>query len=370
MAFFHSPLPSRSEWTTMAAIAVSLFEFLVHCDINWKFEKEYSFFFLFWNWTSIDQPRSYERRWSTHFNFDPSREYSVKNQSFRRIDTTSSNMANTKEKAWRERERESGCFANRYSCSQLLQILQPQVCGYRISNRARISSSTGCKHQPELFVNFSPPIRYPIRTRETDRYVSPRAGWKKTFSSGKIDKLAGHILEWHLISQFDRPVGDVCTVCSFLGRIRAFCRPVKGLTLRKYVDVNVWERVLVLESRSGPWRPIEFNPEKDVTFRATTYARISNTVSTFHTWWHFIGKKLLFSSLVITPVLRNRIHEPFSSCRFSYETIGRNSFQSLLPARLRYSWNRWWKKRKHSRGNVYVGEIWNAKSKMEGKFGG
>lgn len=110
MAFFHSPLPSRSEWTTMAAIAVSLFEFLVHCDINWKFEKEYSFFFLFWNWTSIDQPRSYERRWSTHFNFDespsPSREYSVKNQSFRRIDTTSSNMANTKEKAWRERERE------------------------------------------------------------------------------------------------------------------------------------------------------------------------------------------------------------------------------------------------------------------------
>lgn len=149
-------------------------------------------------------------------------------------------MANTKEKAWRERERESGCFANRYSCSQLLQILQPQVCGYRISNRARISSSTGCKHQPELFVNFSPPIRYPIRTRETDRYVSPRAGWKKTFSSGKIDKLAGHILEWHLISQFDRPVGDVCTVCSFLGRIRAFCRPVKGLTLRKYVDVNVF----------------------------------------------------------------------------------------------------------------------------------
>lgn len=47
MAFFHSPLPSRSEWTTMAAIAVSLFEFLVHCDINWKFEKEYSFFFFF-----------------------------------------------------------------------------------------------------------------------------------------------------------------------------------------------------------------------------------------------------------------------------------------------------------------------------------
>lgn len=101
-------------------------------------------------------------------------------------------------------------------------------------------------------------------------------GWKETFPSGKMDKLADDLLEWHLISQFDRPDGDVCSVCSFLGRIRAFCQPVKGLTLRKYVDVNVWERLL--ESRSGPWRPIEFNPEKDVTFLATTYARISNTV--------------------------------------------------------------------------------------------
>lgn len=48
MAFFHSPLPSRSEWTTMGRnCCVSLFEFLVHCDTNWKFEKEYSppFFF-------------------------------------------------------------------------------------------------------------------------------------------------------------------------------------------------------------------------------------------------------------------------------------------------------------------------------------
>lgn len=60
---------------------------------------------------------------------------------------------------WREKAMERA-DANRYSCSQLLQILQPQVCGYRISNRARIS--TGCKHQPELFVNFSPPIRYPM----------------------------------------------------------------------------------------------------------------------------------------------------------------------------------------------------------------
>lgn len=134
MAFFHSPLPSRSEWTTMAAIAVSLFEFLVHCDINWKFEKEYSFFFLFWNWTSIDQPRSYERRWSTHFNFDespnPSREYSVKNQSFRRIDTTSSNMANTKEKAWREREREM----LRKSVQLLAIATNLAAAGLRLSN--------------------------------------------------------------------------------------------------------------------------------------------------------------------------------------------------------------------------------------------
>lgn len=135
MAFFHSPLPSRSEWTTMAAIAVSLFEFLVHCDINWKFEKEYSFFFLFWNWTSIDQPRSYERRWSTHFNFDespnPSREYSVKNQSFRRIDTTSSNMANTKEKAWRERERE---WMLRKSVQLLAIATNLAAAGLRLSN--------------------------------------------------------------------------------------------------------------------------------------------------------------------------------------------------------------------------------------------
>lgn len=135
MAFFHSPLPSRSEWTTMAAIAVSLFEFLVHCDINWKFEKEYSFFFLFWNWTSIDQPRSYERRWSTHFNFDespsPSREYSVKNQSFRRIDTTSSNMANTKEKAWRERERE---WMLRKSVQLLAIATNLAATGLRLSN--------------------------------------------------------------------------------------------------------------------------------------------------------------------------------------------------------------------------------------------
>ena len=108
MAFFHSPLPSRSEWTTIGrncCLAVRISPTLRRkLEIR---ERIFPFFFFEIEHRSINRDtKDDDRRTLT---FDERRvflEYSVKNQSFRRIDITSSNMANTKEKAWRERGRE------------------------------------------------------------------------------------------------------------------------------------------------------------------------------------------------------------------------------------------------------------------------
>lgn len=85
-------------------------------------------------------------------------------------------------------------------------------------------------------------------------------------------------------------------------------------------------------------------------------------------WRHFIGKKLLFSSLVITPVLRNRIHKLFSSCRFSYETIGKNNFQSSsLDIHLHRIDAREKKIRNNVHANIRIHTFENSKREQQGR---
>lgn len=181
----------------------------------------------------------------------------LKTRGFRRIDT-SSNMANMDggKKRWREPMQIGTAARNCYkSCSRRF---------------AAIEFRTVREFHPLQGVNISQKIckflaANPISYERTSGWsVSPRRlVGKKPSSPGKMDKLADKPStewpEWPLISQFGS-TGWRCLLGLLVSwtSILSTCERARASKIcgRKRV------RNVCSSSNRGPWRPIEFNPEK------------------------------------------------------------------------------------------------------------